>query len=118
MVAVLVHSALLAWHASASLATTLGDANFTLASQVICFPGGEQTNPGPPVEPGAHTPMDQQSACPICTGMVSGTAILAEPLPEPAGPVVTFIRLTAIARIIVERLAGTWPPPRGPPALT
>ncbi len=89
-------------------------AEFAADLTVICHGHGGET--GAPAEREAPFPGPAKASdCPVCKGLCSTVAILTERqspflvIPDQS------LRLSAMSSAIASRLAGEWPPPRGPP---
>jgi hypothetical protein len=114
---VLLHAAIVVRHNAMALQGHFLAHELTKTLGVICHNAGGIMKV---VSTEGTAPIDipgQQSDCPLCTGMMPAVAfvpIVDLPLPQMTA---TALRIVAIARVIHERVASAWPPPRGPPLI-
>lgn len=112
----LLHSAVLVRHNAVMLGNHLERVDLISALASICHGSGlseQATGVDMPVPP---MPSDQQSDCPICTGMMSAVADLPQRLVIDAPECAVSRSIAHVAEIIAPSLRSVWPPSRAPPA--
>ena len=114
---VLLHAALVVRHNAMVLNTHLLAQELTKSLVVICHSASGTIRV---VSADGSAPIDipgQQSDCPLCAGMTPAVALVPVVDLPTVQVTVSAVRMVAVARIILERAASAWPPPRGPPLI-